>query len=212
MRRYRLQAGQQAEFMRRVDDSFADRIATQPGFVCYELIDCGGGDLFTMSMFLEPGQAETSRELARRWTQDNLQDMAHTRYDAIHGASLVNRAAPGMLEPGHADAASKRASIRYYRLRHGTVEELLQRVDEVFADRIRAMDGFEAYHLLDCGNDEVLWISVLRDDEAIEEADERAAHFVRTELADFRPERIVSIRGEIAVSRANAELLEPATA
>jgi hypothetical protein len=58
----------------------------------------------------------------------------------------------------------------------------------------------------------VLWISVLRDDDAMEEADERAARFVREELADFRPERVVSIRGDIAVSRANAGLLEPANA
>jgi hypothetical protein len=210
MRRYRMQAGLQAEFARRVDGSFADEIAAQPGFVCYELIDCGGGDLFTLSMFLEPAQAETSRQLARRWTADNLQDIEHTRYDAIHGESLVNLAAPGMLDPGHVGAARKRVSIRYYRLRSGSVGELLQRVDDVVADRLRAMDGFEASHLLDCGDDELLWVSVLRDDEAIEDADERAAQFVREELADFRPQRIVSIRGDIAVSRANAGLLEPA--
>jgi hypothetical protein len=205
-----MQAGLQDEFARRVDGSFADEIAAQPGFVCYELIDCGGGDLFSLSMFLEPAQAETSRQLARRWTADNLQDIEHTRYEAIHGESLVNRAAPGMLDPGHAGAARKRVSIRYYRLRSGSVGELLQRVDDVFGDRLRAMDGFEASHLLDCGDDELLWVSVLRDDEAIEDADERAASFMREELADFRPQRIVSIRGDIAVSRANAGLLEPA--
>ena len=48
--------------------------------------------------------------------------------------------------------------------------------------------------------------------EAMEQAEERAARFVREELTDFRPERVVSIRGDIAVSRANAELLEPAHA
>lgn len=212
MRRYRLQSGQQAEFMRRVDESFADRIAAQPGFVCYELIDCGGGDLFTLSIFLEPGQAETSRELARRWTKDNLEDLEHTRYDAIHGESLVGRAAPGMLDPGHVGAAPRRASIRYYRLRSGSVQQLLQRVDDLFADDLPAMEGFEASHLLDCDNDEVLWVSVLRDEEAIEAADARAAQFMRDELADFRPEHVVSIRGDIAVSRADAGLLEPAHA
>lgn len=212
MRRYRLQPGSLAEFTRRVDESFADEIAAQPGFVSYQLIDCGGGDLFTLSIFLEPGQAEASRELAQRWTEDNLQDIEHTRFDAIHGASLVSRAAPGMLDPGHVGAARKCVSIRYYRLRSGSVQQLLQRVDHAFADRMRAMQGFEASHLLDCGDDEVLWISVLRDDDAVEEADERAAQFVREELTDFRPERVVSIRGDIAVSRANAELLEPAHA
>src|SRR5689334_18487069 len=64
MRRYRLQPELLAEFMRRVDESFADAIAAQPGFVSYELIDCGGGDVFTLSIFLEPTQAEASRELA----------------------------------------------------------------------------------------------------------------------------------------------------
>jgi hypothetical protein len=99
MTRYRLQPGSLAKFTRRVDESFADQIAAQPGFVSYQLIDCGGGDLFTLSIFLESGQAEASRELAQRWTEDNLQDIEHTRFDAIHGESLVSRDAPGMLDP-----------------------------------------------------------------------------------------------------------------
>ena len=180
MRRYRLQPGSSAEFMRRVDESFADEIAAQRGLVSYQLIDCGGGDLFTLSIFLEPGQAEASRQLAQRWTQDNLRDIEHTRFDAIHGESLVSRAAPGMLDPGHVGAERKRVSIRYYRLRSGSVGELLQRVDEVFADRLRATDGFEASHLLDCGDDELLWVSVLRDGEAIDDADVRAAQFMQS--------------------------------
>jgi hypothetical protein len=212
MRRYRLQAGSSAEFMRRVDESFADEIAAQPGFVSYLLIDCGGGDLFTLSIFLQAGQAEASRELAQRWTEEHLQDIEHTRFDAIHGESLVGRAAPGMLEPGHVGDARKRVSIRYYRLRSGSVGELMQRVDHALDERLGAIQGFEASQLLDCGDEEVLWISVLDDDDAMEEAEERAARFVREELTGFRPERVVSIRGDIAVSRANAELLEPAHA
>ena len=58
----------------------------------------------------------------------------------------------------------------------------------------------------------MLWISVLRDDDAVEEADERVIRFVRDELTDFRPERVVAVRGELAVSRANADVLEPAHA
>jgi hypothetical protein len=212
MRRYRLPSGLQAEFTRRVDESFADQIAAQPGFVSYELIDCGGGDLFTLSMFLDPRQAETSRDLARRWTEENLEDIPHTRYDAIHGESVVSHATPGMLDPIHVGAPRKSAGIHYYRLRSGSVGQLLKRVDEVFADRMRAMNGFEASHLLDCGDSEVLWISVLRDDDAMVEADERAAQFMREEAADFRPQRVVSIRGDIAVLRADADLLEPAHA
>src|SRR3954468_4594444 len=111
MRRYRLQPELLAEFMRRVDASFADDIAAQPGFVSYELIDCGGGDLFTLSIFLEPSQAEASRELARRWTEEHLQDIEHTRFDAVHGESVVGRAAQSMLDPCHVDDARKYVSI-----------------------------------------------------------------------------------------------------
>jgi hypothetical protein len=208
MRRYRLQPVSLPEFTRRVDESFADEIAAQPGFVSYELIDCGGGDLFTLSIFLEPGQAEASRELAQRWTEEHLEDIEHTRFEAIHGESVLSHAAPGMLEPAHVGGPRKSVSIRYYRLRSGSVGQLLQR----FAERTRTLRGFEASHLLDCGDDEVLWIDVLRDEDAIKEADDRMAAFVREELTDFRPEFVVAIRGAIAVSRANAELVEPAHA
>ena len=103
-------------------------------------------------------------------------------------------------------------SIRLHRLYRGSVGELLQRVDQRFADRMRAMEGFEASHLLDCGDGEVLWISVLRDADAVLEADERAVRFMREELAEFRLEHVVSIRGDIPVSRAHAALLETAGA
>src|SRR3954451_3884620 len=99
--RCRLQPESLAEFTRRVDESFADEIAAQPGLLSYELIDCGGGDLFTLSIFLEAAQAEASRQLAQRWTENNLEDIEHPRFEAIQGESLVSRAAPGMLEPCH---------------------------------------------------------------------------------------------------------------
>jgi hypothetical protein len=212
MRRYRLHPDSSAEFMRRVDESFADEIAAQAGFASYQLIDCGGGDLFTLSMFLEPGQAEASRELAQRWTEDHLEDIDHTRFDAIHGESVVSRAAPGMLDARHVGDARKCVSIHFYRLRSGEVGRLLRRVDDAFADSMRAMQGFEASHLLDCGDDEVLWVNVLSDRAAVQEADDRAKAFVREELTDFRPELVVAIRGDLAVSRANADALEPARA
>jgi hypothetical protein len=212
MRRYRMQSGSVPEFMRRVDESFADQIAAQPGFVSYELIDCAGGDLFTLSIFLEPGQAVASRELARGWTEEHLRDIDHQRFDSIQGESVVSRAAPGMLEAGHVGSARKSVSIRLYLLRGGTNTSFLERVDHVLADRLQELDGFEAAHLLDCGEDGVLWISFLRDQSSLEDSDAQAVAFVRDELAKFRPERVVTIRGEVVVSRANAELLEPAHA
>jgi hypothetical protein len=88
----------------------------------------------------------------------------------------------------------------------------MHRVDEIFADEIEAMDGFEAYHALDCGGGELVSISLLRDQAAEEESDEWALGFVRPELGDFDIERTEVLGGEVLVTRAMATLLEPAHA
>ena len=211
IRRYRLQRGSMEELTRRVDEGFAEDIGRRPGFVAYEFMDCGDGEIVTLSVFRDADQAEASRELALRWTEENLQDLEFGRLEALRGEILVSRAARDMLEPGHAGAARKFASVRRYRLRTGSIGELMHIVDEVFAEEIEAMDGFEAYHALDCGS-EIVSISLLRDQAAAEESDERALEFVDRELGDFDIERTEVIGGEVLVSRAMATLLEPAHA
>jgi hypothetical protein len=74
------------------------------------------------------------------------------------------------------------------------------------------MDGFEAYHALDCGRGEIVSISLFRDQATAEDSDERALEFIRDELSDFDMERTEVIGGHVTVSRALAELLEPAHA
>jgi hypothetical protein len=149
---------------------------------------------------------------ASNGAEQNLQDLEFGRLEALRGEILVSRAAREMLEPGHAGAARKFASLRRYRLRAGSIAALMHIVDEVFADQIAAMDGFEAYHALDCGGGELVSISLLRDQATAEDSDERALEFVRRELGDFDIERTEVIGGEVLVSRAMAELLEPAHA
>ncbi len=199
------------ELTRRVDEGFAEDIGRRPGFVAYEFMDCGDGEIVTLSVFRDADQAEASRELAVRWTEENLQDLEFGRLEALRGEILVSRAARDMLEPGHAGSVGMFASVRRYRLRTGSIGELMHIVDEVFADEIEAMDGFEAYHALDCGS-EIVSISLLRDQAAAEESDERALEFVDRELGDFDIERTEVIGGEVLVSRAMATLLEPAHA
>ena len=212
IRRYRLQRGSMEELTRRVDEGFAEDIGRRPGFVAYEFMDCGDGEIMTMSVFRDADQAEASREFAQRWTGEHLQDLEFDRLEALSGEILVSRAARDMLEPGHAGAAQKFASVRRYRLRSGSIGELMHLVDQVFADEIEAMDGFEAYHALDCGGGEMVSISLLRDQAAAEQSDERALEFVAGELGDFDIERTEVIGGEVTVSRAMATLLEPAHA
>jgi heme-degrading monooxygenase HmoA len=200
------------ELARRVDNGFAEEISAQPGFVSYEFIDGGEGEVTTLSIFREADQAEASRELARRWTEESLSDFEFSGIEALRGEIHVSRAARDMLEPGHAGTREKFASLRRYRLRSGSVAELMHVVDEVFAEQIEEMDGFEAYHALDCGGDEIVSISLFRDQAAAEQSDERALGFIRDELSDFEIERTEVIGGRVAVSRALADLLEPAHA
>jgi hypothetical protein len=85
-------------------------------------------------------------------------------------------------------------------------------VDRVFAELIGGMDGFEAYHALDCGRGEIISLSMFRDQPATEQSDERALQFVGEYLGSFDIERTEVLGGEVRVSRAAAALLEPAHA
>jgi hypothetical protein len=200
------------ELARLIDEGFAEQIASQPGFVCYEFTDCGDGEITTISLFREAFEAEMSRDLAQRWTEEHLQDFEFIRAEALHGEVLVSRAARDMLEPTHAAGEGRFASLRRYALRGGSVEELMHVVDEDFAEQIQHLDGFEAYHALDCRRGEILSITLLRDQSAAEESDERALEFVREKLGAFDIERTEMIAGEVLVSRAVADLLQPAHA
>jgi hypothetical protein len=200
------------ELARRVDEGFAEEICAQPGFVSYEFADCGDGEVMTISIFRGAGGAAVSRDLPQRWTDEALQDLEFTRLGALDGEILVSRARQEMLEPGHVGLARKFASARRYAFRDGSVAALMHKVDEIFADRIEGLDGFEAYHALDCGRNEILSISVFRDQASAEASDDLALQFVGEELGEFDIERTEVIGGGVIVSRAVAELLEPAHA
>jgi hypothetical protein len=102
IRRYRLHSGSMDELARRVDGGFAEQLSAQPGFVSYEFLDCGDGDVLTISVFHDADGARRSRELAQRWTDENLGDFKFTRRDSSQGEILVSRAMAELLEPTHA--------------------------------------------------------------------------------------------------------------
>jgi len=211
MRRYRLERGSMTELARRIDEDFAEKLSAQPGFVSYELIDCGMGEFLTMSVFMALEQAEASRELARQWALEN-DDLSFPRLETAHGEIHVGRVSEGMLEETHPGGVRKPVAVRRMHVGSGSVRDLMRRVDEVFADRFMAMEGFAAWHVFDCGDDEILWISFVHDLDAAVESDERAFRFIAEELRDFALERRLALRGELLVSRARTELLEPARA
>ena len=102
------------------------------------------------------------------------------------------------------------ASLRTYRIGSGSVDAVLRRVDRDFADAVSRQPGFVAYHALDTGSDMIMTISLFHDREQAEASNELAAQWVGKELSDFNVTRVGIIGGEAMVSRASAEILEPA--
>jgi hypothetical protein len=104
------------------------------------------------------------------------------------------------------------ADVRRYRVDPASVDEALHRVDERFCPELEEMPGFVAYEVLDCGDGEILAITVFRTREGAEMSREAAAGWVARDLSDMDIERTDAISGEIKVSRASSEMLEPAHA
>jgi hypothetical protein len=209
IRRYRLRSGSMAELARRVDGGFAERLSAQPGFVSYEFLDAGEGDVMTISVFHDADGAHRSGEYARQWTDENLGDFEFRRREALQGEILVSRAAEDVLAPGHAGGAERFASVRRYGMAGGSVAELMRSVDDIFADEMAALDGFVAYQVLDCGGGEILSVSLLRDRAMARETDEMALRFVTERLSRFGLQRTEAVGGKVLVSRAMGEMLEP---
>ncbi len=102
------------------------------------------------------------------------------------------------------------ASIRRYRLESGSIDDLLRLVDTDFADSVQELEGFVEYQVLECGNGEIVTITTFADRARAEESMELAADWIRDTLArQFDLTRLEAFVGEVAISRAQAEVLEP---
>lgn len=103
------------------------------------------------------------------------------------------------------------ASIRRYRLESGSMDDVLHIVDTDFAETISQAEGFVAYEVVDCGEGELCAISVFRDEESARQSEQAAREWVRSTLEpQFDLRRLETLLGEVAVSRAMSDMLEPA--
>jgi hypothetical protein len=102
------------------------------------------------------------------------------------------------------------SSVRRYRLKSGSFDDLLHLVDTDFAETVQEMEGFVEYQVLECGNGELITITTFTDRDTAAASTEIAADWVRDTLArKFDLERLEAFVGEIAISRAADAVLEP---
>jgi len=102
------------------------------------------------------------------------------------------------------------ATIRCYRLDEGDMDEAMHRVDVDFADRLEEEPGFVAYECVRTGDDTLCSVTVFIDESGVEHSNELAAEFVRDSLSDMNLVRTDIMSGEVQVSRAEREVLQPA--
>ena len=102
IRQYRCKPEDVRTIAHAADEHFADRLAEMDGFVAYELIDCGSGDLITTTVFTDREASMRSNELAAEFIADRLAGLEFMRTDSKTGEVLVNRAKSDVMELVHA--------------------------------------------------------------------------------------------------------------
>ena len=102
IRQYRCNPDDAREIAHRADEHFADQLTQMEGFIAYELVDCGSGDVFTTTVFSDREASMRSNELAAEFINEHLADFQIERIGALTGEVLVNRAESDVLELVHA--------------------------------------------------------------------------------------------------------------
>jgi hypothetical protein len=75
------------------------------------------------------------------------------------------------------------AAIRRYR--STDVDALVSKVESEFVDRVKEVDGFVGYYVIDGGDGNVASVTVGETAEAVEESTSRASEWVRESAADL---------------------------
>jgi hypothetical protein len=88
VRRYRLASGSVEELVKRAEE-FAWQLETLPEFYCYQVMDCGDGDIIAVSRFRERTSAEQSDELAARFAGSELEGFDLKRNEWLGGGVIL---------------------------------------------------------------------------------------------------------------------------
>jgi hypothetical protein len=102
------------------------------------------------------------------------------------------------------------ASVRRYRVGPGTMDDLMHRIDTDFAERLSGQPGFCSYQAIGMDDTQVVTITCFREEDDAHRSADMAAGWIKDALGDIEIERLDAASGQIMVSRAMSEVLEPA--
>jgi hypothetical protein len=100
IRRYRLESGSIDDLLHLIDADFAERIQQLEGFLGYQVVECGNGEIITITTFEDRRSAEASLAVAADWVKDALTTrFAFNLLEGFVGEVAISRAREGVLEP-----------------------------------------------------------------------------------------------------------------
>jgi hypothetical protein len=100
VRRYRLESGSIDELLHLVDTDFAESVQDMDGFMEYQVLECGNGEIITISTFRDRQSAEASMEMAADWVRDTLtRKYDLTRLEGFVGEVAISRACEDVTVP-----------------------------------------------------------------------------------------------------------------
>jgi heme-degrading monooxygenase HmoA len=100
VRRYRLESGSIDDLLHLVDTDFAESVEEMDGFMEYQVLECGNGEIITITTFKDRRSAEASMEMAADWVRDTLArrfDLA--RMEGFVGEVAISRACDDVTVP-----------------------------------------------------------------------------------------------------------------
>ena len=100
VRRYRRQSGSIDDLLHLVDTDFAESVQEMDGFLEYQVLECGNGEIITITTFKDRRSAEESMGMAADWVHDTLArkfDLA--RLEGFVGEVAISRASEDVTVP-----------------------------------------------------------------------------------------------------------------
>jgi len=93
VRRYRLESGSIDDLLHLVDTDFAESVQELDGFLEYQVVECGNGEIITITTFKDRRSAEASMEVSADWVRDTLaRRFDLKRLEAFVGEIAISRA------------------------------------------------------------------------------------------------------------------------
>jgi len=100
VRRYRLESGSIDDLLHLVDTDFAETVQEMDGFMEYQVLECGNGEIITITTFKDRRSAEDSMEMAADWVRDTLaRKFDLTRLEGFVGEVAISRACEDVTVP-----------------------------------------------------------------------------------------------------------------